>query len=227
MTTSSTGRGSPLGAGRQLSPASPVAGRVQPPRWRDTRLVLGVLLILVSVVAGSRVVAGAQRVEQAWAVQHDLAAGTTLQANDLRLVEVRLDAVGVSYVRAADADPAGRVLGRAVTSGELLPVAALQPADAATMRAVTVPVERFHYPAGLDRGQLVDVYLTAKAASGVGQGTPQRVLTGVLVSGVDRDGSRFGSAGSVTGVVLSVDPEDVGRLVAAVRSGALDLVAGQ
>ena len=49
-------------------------------------------------------------------VQHDLAAGTTLQAEDLRLVEVRLDAVGVSYVRATDADPTGRLLSRAVTA---------------------------------------------------------------------------------------------------------------
>ena len=225
MTAFSTGQGATAEAKRQRAPESPVAGRVQPPRWRDTRLALGVLLILVSVVAGSRVVAGAQRVEQAWALQHDLAAGTTLQAADLRLVEVRLDAVGTNYVRAADADPAGRVLSRPVTSGELLPVAALQPADAATMSAVTVPVERFHYPSGLDRGQLVDVYVTAKTASGTGQGAPERVLADVLVSGVDRDGSRFGSAGSVAGVVLSVDPDDVGRLVAAVRAGALDLVA--
>ena len=89
-----------------------------------------------------------------------------------------------------------------------------------------MPVERFHYPSGLDRGQQVDVYVTTKSASGLGQGAPERVLAGVLVAGVDRDGSRFGSAGSVAGVVLSVDPEDVGRLVAAVRAGALDLVAG-
>ena len=226
MTVFSASRSSTRDGTRQRAPESPQAGRAQPPRWRDTRLALGVLLILVSVVAGSRVVAGAQRVEQVWALQHDLAAGTTLQAEDLRLVEVRLDAVGVSYIRATDADPTGRLLSRAVTAGELLPTAALQSADAATLRAVTVPVERFHYPSGLDRGQQVDVYVTTKSASGLGQGAPERVLAGVLVAGVDRDGSRFGSAGSVAGVVLSVDPEDVGRLVAAVRAGALDLVAG-
>ena len=205
--------------------------------------MLGVLLVLVSVVAGSRVVAGAQRVELVWVVQGDLAAGSTVQAADVRLTEVRLDAVGPRYVRAADPDPVGAVLSRALASGELLPVAALRTGDAAATRQVTVPVERFHYPAGLDRGQLVDVYLTVKAGSGSGSATgsgpatgsasgapagePSRVLAGVLVAAVDRDGTRFGSAGNVTGVVLSVAPDDVERLVAAVRAGALDLVTGQ
>lgn len=187
--------------------------------------MLGVLLVLVSVVTGSRVVAGAQRVEPVWAVQHDLATGTTLRAGDLVLVEVRLDAVGARYVGAADADPLGAVLARSMSAGELLPTSALQPSDAVDRRLVTVPVERFHYPAGLDRGRRVDVYVTAKAEAGHAPGSPTRALADVLVAGVDRDASRFGSTGSLTGFVVSVAPGDVPTLIAAVRSGTLDLVA--
>lgn len=207
-------------------PPSPPASRLEVSRWRDTRLLLGVLLVLVSVVTGARVVAGAQRVEQVWAVARDLAAGSAIQASDVRLVEVRLDVVGPKYVRAVDADPVGAVLSRAVTAGELLPVGSVETEAAPPRREVTVPVERFHYPAALDRGQLVDVYVTAKSTAGATTAPPDRVLADILVSGIDRDGSRFGSAGSVVGVVLSVPPDDVEPLVAAVRAGAVDLVSG-
>ena len=40
-------------------PAGPSPRRVRPPRWLDLRLVLGVLLVLGSVLLGSRVVASA------------------------------------------------------------------------------------------------------------------------------------------------------------------------
>lgn len=37
--------------------SSPAARRIGRPRWRDTRLLAGVLLVLLSVVLGARVVA--------------------------------------------------------------------------------------------------------------------------------------------------------------------------
>lgn len=208
------------------APASPQAHRAGPPRWRDARLMLGVLLVLASVVAGSRVVAGAQHVQQVWLVRRDVASGTTLLATDLRLVDVRLDTVGPSYVGALDIDPVGAVLTRPVTAGELLPLAALQSAESVNARLVTIPVERFHYPAGLDRGQRVDVYVTPKADASRPVVAPSRVLATVLVAGMDKDGSRFGATGTVVGVVLSVAPDDVAAVVAAARTGSIDLVAG-
>src|SRR4051794_35749108 len=41
--------------------ASPAATRLSLPRWLDARIALGVLLVLLSVVAGARVFASADR----------------------------------------------------------------------------------------------------------------------------------------------------------------------
>src|SRR5687768_14738118 len=43
---------------RSAVPPSPTARRLALPRWLDTRLVLGVLLVLVSVLVGARVLSG-------------------------------------------------------------------------------------------------------------------------------------------------------------------------
>ena len=60
------------------TPGSPRAARLAPPRWFDTRFVLGVVLVLTSVLVGARVLAGADTTQQVWLAARDLAPGTVL-----------------------------------------------------------------------------------------------------------------------------------------------------
>ena len=123
------------------APGSPRAGRLATPSWLDTRLVLGVLLVLVSVVVGARVLSAADRSQLVWAADSDLAAGSTLSADDLRPVQVRLFTARDSYLPATAAPPVGYVLERAVAKDELLPRQSLvRPGDDVDLRLVTVPV---------------------------------------------------------------------------------------
>lgn len=209
-------------------PASPPATRLARPRWRDTRLLLGVLLVLVAVVVGARVVAAADDTEPVWVAARTLAAGSTLTADDVTTRSVRLDAAAGAYLGVGGAAPTGYVLTRPVGAGELIPAAAVvAPERSAARRLVTVPVERFHHPADLARGGLVDVYVTAAAA---GQGTtpgwpePTLVLEAAVVADVERESGRLGPTGSGVGVVLAVAPSDVADLVAAIQAGTVDLV---
>ena len=102
-------------------PASPGASRLATPSWLDTRLVLGVLLVLVSVVVGARVLSAADRSTLVWAASKDLSAGSQLSAGDLEPVRVRLfDGLESRYVP-ADQSPAGLLLERGLEGGELLP----------------------------------------------------------------------------------------------------------
>ncbi len=211
-------------------PASAPAQRPSAPRWRDTRLLLGLLLVLASVVAGSRVVAGAQHLDQVWSAARPLPSGTRIAPGDLQLQAVRLGSAADSYLRASDADPVGSVLSEPVAAGDLLPRSAIggQHDDAVE---VTVPVEPYHLPPALDRGGLVDVFVTQAKQGGQVSTSPaqglqpeQPVLRRVLVVSVDADSSRFGGSGSSIGVVLQVSPEQAGLLVAAARDGDLDLV---
>lgn len=228
------------------TPSSPKASRLAAPGWLDGRLVLGVLLVLVSVVVGARVLSAADRSTLVYAVSRDLTAGSVLQAGDLQQVRVRLFDNADRYVAVGSAPISGYVVRRAVSRGELLPRAALSvPQKDVDFRFVTVPVHHGHFPAGLQRDQQVDVWVTpdlggrpdAPASDGAQQpGAPaaaaghqlelrgaRLVLQGVTVLGVAREGGGFGGTTAVP-VELQVRPDEVAALVSAMALGTIDLV---
>jgi hypothetical protein len=208
---------------------SPPASRLATPSWLDTRLVLGVLLVLVAVVVGARVLASADESQSVWATTRALAPGSTLDDDDLERVRVRLFDSEGGYVPAGAGDPAptGYVLTRGLGGSELLPRGALRaPGELAELRDVSVPVEPGHLPGDLDTGELVDVYVTVKepAPASPSAATPagptRLVLRDVPVK--RRDSDDRGAADEA--VVLSVPVADAGELVDAVRGGTVDLV---
>ena len=205
--------------------SSPRAARLGTPRWLDARLVLGVLLVLLAVVAGARVFAAADRYSRVYVAKHDLVPGERVTAGDLTVGRVRLDGQGSLYV-AAGAPPVGYVVTRYVGAHEFLPVAALAAGaqkDADT-RFVTVPVAAGHLPPGLTRGALVDVYLTPKAAAGAPVPPPTLVLDNAAVQSREGGSRSFGGEATLS-VVLAVPVDRVIDVVHAVESGAIDLVA--
>lgn len=205
--------------------ASPRAARLATPRWLDTRLVLGVLLVLVAVVAGARVFASADHYSSVYVAKHDLVPGERLTADDVAIGRVRLSGQGALYI-AAGSPMAGYLVSRFVGAHELVPVHSLAAGGAprADTRLVTVPVASGHLPSGLDRGSLVDVYLTPKTGAGSAVPEPTLVLADVAVQSRD-GGSRTFGGDSTLAVVLSVPSERVSDLVHAVESGTIDLVA--
>ena len=67
----------------------PPATRSTNPGWRDPRLWVGVVLVTGSVVAGARIMAGADDTTAVWAASGDLVAGQTLTTEDLTATRVR------------------------------------------------------------------------------------------------------------------------------------------
>lgn len=203
---------------------SPKAARLASPSWLDGRLVLGVVLVLVSVLIGAKVLAGADSSQQVWAATHDLAPGTVLTADDLGLRRVKLFNSSSHYL--AGAKPLGYVVQRGVSRDELLPRDALsQPGGVGARREITVPVPAGHLPPDLAGGQQVDVYVTpdSKAARSPAAVEPQLVLEGIIVARVVRSGG-LGASGSEQPVVLQVQPGQVLVLVKAMSDGHLDLI---
>ncbi len=233
-------------------PASPRASRLATPGWLDSRLVLGVLLVLVSVVVGARVLSSADRSTLVWAASKDLTAGTLLAEGDLQPVRVRLFESAAQYVGAGGQPPVGYVVRRGLGAGELLPEGVLsEPDRGAELRLVTVPVQAGHYPPTLRDDQRVDLWVTPEvtaapaaepaadpavdsaadpaAASSAGPVEPlvlrgaQQVLSQVVVaSGPVQD--ELAGAGGTVPIVLQVRPEDVDEVVSAMGLGRLDLV---
>lgn len=210
--------------------ASPPASRLALPRWFDTRMAVGILLVLASVVVGAKVFSSADSTASVWAASRDLPAGSRLERSDLRAVQVKL-ADGRQYVSAAGSAPAGYVLTRPVGAGELLPSRAfVDPTKAGdpalARREVTVPVRQDHWPADLRADELVDVYATPTKSGDAAASAPARILAGVTVGSVPSHSKDvFGGSGEATGsVTLLVREDQVTALVAAVESSQLDLV---
>ena len=201
---------------------TPVASRLPRPRWRDTRLLVGLLFVLVSVVVGAKIVAEADERVQVWAATRDLGADTPLTGGDLEVAAVRLDGLARRYVSAAE-DIDGLVLSRPVGRGELLPVAAVRSA-APDKRRVVIEAERIGV-AGLAKGHVVDLYVVRETPAGEAPAPPELVLAGVTVGeDVRSSGSGFGSAGSTVGVVLLVNAADVPEVINAVAYGSVYVV---
>ena len=81
--------------------AVPTAARLQRPRWRDARLVVGLLLVLVSVVLGSLVVESLDDRVPMYAARGALVPGQQLTEGDLVAVDVQLGSQRERYLSAA------------------------------------------------------------------------------------------------------------------------------
>jgi hypothetical protein len=203
----------------------PTPRRVRPPRWLDLRLVLGVLLVLGSVLLGARVVSAADATVPVWAVTGDLAAGTRLEASDLRAVDVRLGDAAHAYL-STSTRPEGRTLGRAVRSGELLPRRALDAAGELVQLAL--PVQSGYVPPGLERGQVVDVYAVADptaGAAGTADGSVTPVVRMAPVAAIsDRSQGVLSTPTTAIQVVVSVAADDAPDVLAAIAGRPLVVV---
>jgi hypothetical protein len=208
-------------------PASPRANRLATPGWLDTRLVLGVLLVLTSVVVGARVLSSADRSQTVWATTRNLAPGTQLTSSDLTRMRVRLFGHSENYVRGSGPAPTGYFLRRGVGGGELLPFNALsKPGADVSYRLITVPVQRGHLPPTVRHGVQVDVYVTPESKAGsttTAAGEPRLVLGNVDVEDRKQSGG-FSASNDDEPVVLKVRPGDVAALLAAMAEGRIDLV---
>lgn len=198
--------------------ASPKPRRLRGPSWLDLRLIGGVLLVLVSVLVGSRVISAADQSVSVWAAASDLSAGTTLRAEDVQAMPVRLFDSSSAYLQSS-ADLTGQVLDRPVRAGELMPASALR--EQSDRVSIALPVPSTAVPLDLHRGQLVDVYATGEAADGGGVQT-RLVLAAAPVQAVD--GGSQGALSASSGmrqVVVSVSSDDAGQLFAAIAGREL------
>lgn len=201
-----------------MSDLSPAPARLGAASWLDKRLILGVLLVIGSVLVGARAMAGADQSQLVWSATHDLAAGSVLADDDLRLSRARLFGTSDRYL--AGSKPVGYVVLRAVSGHELVPAASLStPGNQVPRREVAVPVLSGHLPPDLARGEQVDLYVTPedKALK------PYLVLAALTVAAVTHDGG-LGATGQDQPVVLSVSPGQVLAVVQALSAGRIDLV---
>lgn len=202
--------------------ATPTAKRLERPSWKDHRLLLGIILVLLAGTLGARLVATAGDRTPYYVAAVDLLAGERVTADVFKRADVALGDGAGRYVSAGGPPPAGKVLLRDIRAGELVPASALGAPETVDVQRVTVRADAVS-TAGLQRGHRVDVYVTPDTVHRVvgDEKPPQtsRLLSEVAVVDVLPVEGGFGAA-AMTSVQLHVPADRVRTVVEAVDQGA-------
>ena len=200
---------------------TPTASRLQPPSWRDSRLLVGILLVLSATALGARVVAAMDDTVPMYAAAAQLVPGQPVSPADLRVVRVRLTADASAYLPASRALATGTFAVREVRPGELVPRSALGDRSEVGARPLTLSVAS-DVAQGLVQGSVVDVWVSPRDAGAATEKylEPRRLVEAASVARTpEREGALTGGAGN-TGVEVLVPDPAMEQLIAAVDGGA-------
>jgi hypothetical protein len=211
-------------------PASPRATRHRVSAWRDPRLLVGVVLVAGSGLLGATLLSGDATVA-VWATRDALAEGEPVRADALVRREVQFSDQSDAdrYVAASDPIPAGATVSRDVGAGELLPRAAIAPAQQAAVVELPLRVASEAVPASVRTGSVVDVWVAPspdRAATVDGDAAARLVLSDVRVLAVSRGGGALGAAAERQVIVGldQVQESDLSRALADMAVGDVVLV---
>jgi Flp pilus assembly protein CpaB len=143
-------------------PPSPAPQRIKRPRWFDPRLLSGVALVLVCVLAGSWLVSSADHRVRMLVATRDLAAGTVLTANDVRIAAVQLGSVSSRYLPATTSVGGLRVRSQ-LSAGELLAREQIGPARQGVSLTISASVAASPQ---VERGDRVAIWVNSKLCRG-------------------------------------------------------------
>lgn len=208
---------------RTAATAVPDATRATRPGWRDPRLWLGLAIVAACVLVGARVMASADDTVAVWSTSRPVAAGSTLQQDDLTLRRVHFSEASQLDRYVTGPAPAGAVAARDLGAGELLPRSAIGSATRAPLVQVPLSVQSDDVPATARRGAVVDVWVTP---TDPGQAPrARRVLEGVTVVALPDTSSGL-SPRSTRQVIVGVRADaaaGLGDAIGAVSSGRVVL----
>ncbi len=190
----------------------------------DTRFMVGLVLVAVSIVGGLRLAGDPVAATEVYVASTDLDAGHVLTSADVEVVEVRAPRDVLSgWTKTAHGAPVGRILRVALRQGSPLVFDRLGGAVAAG-REITVPATPEHALGGdIRAGDRID--LLATFDKGTDAARTVTVARAARVSGVVRSDGLFGAhAGVVTALTLGVDPDDAVAVAFAARNADLDVV---
>ncbi|WP_066637131.1 hypothetical protein [Serinicoccus hydrothermalis] len=191
--------------------------RLRAPGWRDLRLVVGLLLVVLAVAGGARLVAGLDDTRPVYAATRDLVPGQPVEEGDLVAVQVRLGEGAAHYLDGATPVADGTYLLRGVQEGELVPVTALGTEREALDKTVNVPVDATAV-SGLTPGTPVDVWVSRRDTEAVGEAylDPELLLAGAVVDRVAEESGGLGAQLGSSSVALVVPADRVGDVIGAV-----------
>ncbi|MFN8097404.1 MAG: SAF domain-containing protein [Dermatophilaceae bacterium] len=200
--------------------AAPIAGRLRRPSWKDARLVVGLVLVLLATGLGAAGLRAADRRVPVVVAKTTLVPGQRLDPSMLTTVEVQVERTGEAYVAADHGLPSTGYILREVRPGELVPKSALGTAAQVDVAPLAVSIDAVSATT-LVSGSLVDVYADKPTTdSGATRfAGPQRVLERVYVAKVSTGGSGLGSTSHAFAQLL-IPTGKVAETIGLVNAGA-------
>lgn len=179
-------------------PARPLSRRF----WGDSRFLLGILLIVLSIAGVWLVVTAARQTAPVYAAARTLVPGETVAADDLRVVDVALGQVAGAYIAPATLEQ-GVVATRTVGEGELLPSDAVGPAADARTTNVVIRTTA-DVPAFIAAGARIEVW-HAPPVDRESFDAPRILVADATVATVTRDDAMVGAAQATLEIVIARD----------------------
>lgn len=180
-----------------MNDTPPEAPRIRPPGWRDPRLIIGVLLVVLSVAG---VVALVQSVDERrgyWAAATDIVPGTRVTAEDFHVVQASMSESEGHYWAAERELPLEFLVSSTILQGELLTQRQVAESDPDGRQQVGVRVSE-DMPAAVTVGSRVDVWVAAATDDGRGYDEPTKMISNAEVIGTDDNSSAFAAANTTT-----------------------------
>lgn len=189
--------------------------------WRDPRFVGGLVLVTLSVLACTWLVAEARSGESLYRVTRDLAAGEVLDSSNTELVEAR--PASDAYLSPGDL-PTGALTTRSMSAGELLPASAVSTTDDGHHRRLMVTVSE-GLPESAGPGTRLELwFVPTHRASSEAEGTPRLVAEQVVLVRVGNTSDSIASLGGTRIEVRLADRDLPSVLQATGADGALTAV---
>ena len=189
------------------------------------RELLGALLLSVGVVGIWFSVRNPLPPDVYFTTIRDLAAGEVVSFTDFQAIPLDLRGAGAHYISAESKFSHHRVI-RRIAKGEILPRDAISKRkDVERRKQVTFTLLATKIPAGLEDGDLVDIYFFNVPTAGVTDSSVQLLKSYQKVQ-IDAVAKAEGQINAESTLTLLIDPEIVGAFLTHLASSEPFLVKG-
>ncbi|MFC5296136.1 SAF domain-containing protein [Brachybacterium tyrofermentans] len=172
-----------------MAGAAPVM-RLRRPRWKDPRLIVGIVLVVASVLMGALLVSRLAETTPVLVARSPIVPGDVIGPENLATVEMRLGEQDGLYVGSLDAVPSGAVATRTVQAGELIPLSAVGQASDVPLRPIVIPVDAT-VAESVAPGATVELWHTSPEADDGTSADAELLVSAGIVRNID-EGSSLG-----------------------------------
>ena len=194
------------------------APRIRTPGWRDPRLIVGVILVVLSVAGVVALMQAADSRQGYWAASVDVVPGVKVKPEDFHVVQASMSEASDIYWSAEQDLPSEFYVASTILQGEFLAQRQVNEADPGGRQQVGVRISE-DMPASVATGSRADVWVALADSDGRGFEEPHKLISSAEVVGIDDNTSTFAAADTTT-VYLMLSQDALPGVLDAQANGA-------